>query len=97
MLMAQRPDIIVLDLAVSRVSGYEVLLGLRRACPELPILVIAHDIGRPGYKLGPMVLGATDVLAKNVSQFELMQRVAFALQLAGPPPEPTTSTCTSLR
>ena len=80
-LLGERPDVIVLDLVLPRVSGYEVLAALHQANSSIPILVVASRIERRGDRLGPIVLGATDVLLKPVDRFELLHKIETALRL----------------
>jgi CheY-like chemotaxis protein/KaiC/GvpD/RAD55 family RecA-like ATPase len=80
-LLGERPDLIVLDLVLPRVSGYEVLAALHQANSAIPILVVASRIERRGDRLGPIVLGATDVLLKPVDRFELLHKLEHALRL----------------
>jgi DNA-binding response OmpR family regulator/KaiC/GvpD/RAD55 family RecA-like ATPase len=88
-LLGERPDLIVLDLVLPRVSGYEVLAALHQANAAIPILVVASRIERRGDRLGPIVLGATDVLQKPVDRFELLHKIETALRLArAAPPRP---------
>jgi DNA-binding response OmpR family regulator/KaiC/GvpD/RAD55 family RecA-like ATPase len=83
-LLGERPDLIVLDLVLPRVSGYEVIVALHQANSAIPILVVTSRIERRGDRLGPIVLGATDVLQKPVDRFELLHKIETALRLALP-------------
>jgi len=83
-LLGERPDLIVLDLVLPRVSGYEVIVALHQANSSIPILVVTSRVERRGDRLGPIVLGATDVLQKPVDRFELLHKIETALRLALP-------------
>jgi DNA-binding response OmpR family regulator/KaiC/GvpD/RAD55 family RecA-like ATPase len=83
-LLGERPDLIVLDLVLPRVSGYEVIVALHQANSAIPILVVTSRVERRGDRLGPIVLGATDVLQKPVDRFELLHKIETALRLALP-------------
>jgi len=83
-LLGERPDLIVLDLVLPRVSGYEVIVALHQANAAIPILVVTSRVERRGDRLGPIVLGATDVLQKPVDRFELLHKVETALRLSLP-------------
>ncbi len=87
-LLGERPDLIILDLVLPRVSGYEVIAALHQANAAIPILVVASRIERRGDRLGPIVLGATDVLQKPVDRFELLHKIETALRLAVTPRPP---------
>lgn len=83
-LLGERPDLIVLDLLLPRVSGYEVIATLHRVSTGIPILVVTSRIERRGDVLGPIALGATDVLKKPVGHFELLHKVESSLRLREP-------------
>jgi DNA-binding response OmpR family regulator/KaiC/GvpD/RAD55 family RecA-like ATPase len=83
-LLGERPDLIVLDLVLPRVSGYEVIVALHQANSAIPILVVTSRVERRGDRLGPIVLGATDVLQKPVDRFELLHKIETALRLELP-------------
>jgi CheY-like chemotaxis protein/KaiC/GvpD/RAD55 family RecA-like ATPase len=85
-LLGGKPDCIVLELGMSRITGYEVLATLHRAAQAIPILVLAESTRRASERVGPLVLGAADVLAKPVQAFELLHKVDILLRLEGPPP-----------
>jgi CheY-like chemotaxis protein len=85
-LLGERPDCIVLELGMARISGYEVLAALHRTAQAIPILVLTHSTRRASERVGPLVLGAADVLAKPVAAFELLHKVDLLLRLEGPPP-----------
>ena len=80
-LLTRRPDLVILDLLMPRVSGYELLGAFQKAAPEIPMLVVSHRVSRPGDRLGPLVLGATDILKKPVERFELVHKVELLMRL----------------
>ena len=76
------PDLLVLDLQMPELSGYEVLAQLRSylAPPcNLPVLVVSSDEG-PGSRRRALSLGARDFLAKPVDAGEAVSRVRNLLQ-----------------
>jgi CheY-like chemotaxis protein/archaellum biogenesis ATPase FlaH len=81
MLLSHSPDLVILDLIMPRVTGYELLCALRRAGRDVPVLVASSRVQTAGDRLGPLVLGATDFIAKPVSRLELEHKVAMLLQL----------------
>jgi CheY-like chemotaxis protein len=85
-LLAEKPDLVILEFGLSRVTGLEVLSALHRAAEALPILMLIDRIDRMGQRLGPLALGAADVLAKPLQPFELLHKVEMLLRLEGPPP-----------
>jgi putative two-component system response regulator len=77
-----QPDLIVLDLHMPGMSGYEVLAELRKIAPdsnELPVLVFTADVGNEA-KLHALELGASDFLTKPGDATEIMLRVRSFLQ-----------------
>jgi DNA-binding response OmpR family regulator/KaiC/GvpD/RAD55 family RecA-like ATPase len=84
-LMSQRPDLLILELLMPRVSGYELLSAFQRSDQPVPRLVISGRIKRPGDRLAPLVLGATDILPKPVERLELLHKVDVLLQLQRAP------------
>ena len=75
------PDLVILDLIMPRVSGYELLCALRRANMDVPVLVTSSRLATAGDRLGPLVLGATDFLQKPVNRIELEHKVQTLLRL----------------
>jgi CheY-like chemotaxis protein/archaellum biogenesis ATPase FlaH len=80
-IVAHKPDLVILDLIMPRVSGYELLCALRRAHVDVPVLVASSRVQTAGDRLGPLVLGATDFLPKPVSRLELGHKVETLLRL----------------
>jgi CheY-like chemotaxis protein len=86
-ILERRPDLIVLDLEMPRVSGYELLGALHGISQSIPILALsAGHTHRAGDRMGPLVLGAADVVAKPVDHFDLVHKTDMLLRLEGPPP-----------
>ena len=55
-------------------------LGAESGCGvavSIPRLVISERVTRPGDRIGPLILGATDTLAKPLQRFELMHKATF--------------------
>jgi DNA-binding response OmpR family regulator len=75
----QRPDLIVLDIMLPGVDGYEVCKQVRRHDEKTPILMLtARD--RENDKLLGFELGADDYLTKPFSLKELVARVQALLK-----------------
>jgi len=77
-ILAQEPvDLVVTDLLMPRMSGYELLIHLYERLPSLPIIVISGEMDLERY---PMMeqLGALCILPKPVAA-ESLQRHARAL------------------
>ena len=79
--VSHNPDLVILDLIMPRVSGYELLCALRRAHVDVPVLVASSRVSTAGERLGPLVLGATDFLPKPVNRLELEHKVETLLRL----------------
>ena len=78
--VAQRPDILLLDLKMPEVSGFEILEQIR-AHLELrytPVIILTGE-SDPKSKLKALELGATDLLTKPVDSSELRLRLQNAL------------------
>jgi len=82
-LLTGHPDLVVLELLMPRVTGYELLAATQRAGMRVPRLVVSERIQRPGDRLAPLMLGATDVVPKPVERFELRHKVDTLLRLQG--------------
>ncbi|MGD9332048.1 MAG: EAL domain-containing protein [Desulfobacterales bacterium] len=76
----KRPDLLLLDLMMPEVSGFDILQSLR-ARPQfehLPVLILSSSSDNAD-KLQVLDLGATDLLAKPVDPVELQLRVRNTL------------------
>lgn len=78
---ADQPDILILDLNMPRVSGYEVCRTLRAddRFASLPILVQSAS-ETPEERVEVFRAGATDFVSKPINQPELLARVQMHLQ-----------------
>jgi diguanylate cyclase (GGDEF)-like protein len=79
-LEARRPDLLLLDLMMPQVSGFEVLAAVR-AHPKykfLPVIILTASTD-PENKIKALELGATDFLAKPLDPCELGLRVRNTL------------------
>jgi DNA-binding response OmpR family regulator len=77
-----RPDLVVLDLMLPYMSGFEVLEELRRKYPQLPVLILsarAEEIDKVRGFRG----GADDYVTKPFGVMELMLRVKALLRRSG--------------
>lgn len=72
-----RPDLIILDLHMPGMDGFEVMEQLEADIPEdvyLPILVLTADPA-PEVKRRALLAGAKDFLTKPIDNFEFMLRL----------------------
>jgi diguanylate cyclase (GGDEF)-like protein len=76
----QRPDLLLLDLVMPEVSGFDILKALRMhpKLKHLPVIVLTSSSDKQD-KLAALDLGATDFLAKPVDPSELQLRVRNTL------------------
>ncbi|RMG14030.1 MAG: response regulator [Deltaproteobacteria bacterium] len=79
---AERPDLVLLDLAMPQMDGFEVLEKLKAAESSATIpVVIVTAISDLDAKVRGIELGADDYLTKPFKLFELKARIRAALQL----------------
>jgi len=67
-------DIIVLDLMLPDMEGYEVVRRLRAARVEIPVLILS-GLSRPQAKVKGLSLGADDFITKPFDKAELLARI----------------------
>jgi two-component system, NarL family, response regulator NreC len=66
-----RPDVVILDLTMPKLSGFDALRQIREACPETHILVLTmHD--DPGYGRSLLAAGALGYVTKKSADRELL-------------------------
>ena len=75
-----QPDVVLLDLMMPEVSGFEVLSSIRAVEQHryLPVIVLSGE-SEPAARLHALELGATDFLTKPVDPSELQLRVRNTL------------------
>ena len=79
---ALKPDIVILDLTMPRLSGLEALREIRRDCPDTKILVLTmHD--DPAYGRTVLGAGAMGYVTKKAADRELL--LAIRTVCAGRP------------
>jgi len=79
----QKPDLIILDLMMPGMDGYEVCRRVRTADPKVPILMLTARTSEIDTVVG-LELGANDYIAKPVRLRELVARVKAHLREAPP-------------
>jgi len=80
----ERPDLLILDIMLPRMNGFQVLQTARREGLNMPIIVLSARTGEMD-KVTGLELGAEDYVAKPFSLAELLARVRAALR-RGPRP-----------
>jgi DNA-binding response OmpR family regulator len=82
---AERPDLVITDLAMPRADGYAVIAAVRRV-DATPVLVLSVR-GEEEDKVRALDLGADDYVTKPFSLRELLARVRTQLRRGGAAPE----------
>jgi DNA-binding response OmpR family regulator len=80
------PDLVVLDLMLPAVSGFEVLSEIRRN-GDLPVILLTAR-AEESDRVAGLELGADDYVVKPFSPRELVARVRTVLRRAAPRPAP---------
>jgi len=75
----KKPDLIVLDIMLPRVNGFEVCRTVRKYDTAIPILILSAK-GDEGDKVLGLELGADDYITKPFSIRELTARIKAALR-----------------
>ena len=80
----QRPDLILLDLAMPGMDGFEVLSRLRqdRVTARIPVIILTANYREADMVERGLALGATEYLTKPIQMDELVVRLRSALRLA---------------
>jgi len=79
------PDLVVLDLMLPRMSGYDVLRTVRQERLSMPVLILTAK-GEEVDKVQGFRLGADDYVVKPVGVLELLARVEALLRRVAPAP-----------
>lgn len=77
--MEEKPDLILLDVMMPRLDGYEVCAELRRLANPVPILMLTAK-GQVEDRVSGLDAGADDYLVKPFSTEELLARVRALLR-----------------
>lgn len=76
---SQNPDLIVLDIMMPRMDGYEFTETLRASGCDLPILMVTAK-EKPADKRKGFVIGTDDYMVKPVDEEEMILRIAALLR-----------------
>lgn len=77
-----KPDVVLTDLAMPKVSGMETILRMRAAWPKMGIIALTL-LDTAGYRQAALTAGADDFVAKDTLNTQLLptiQRVVKAKQ-----------------
>jgi len=72
--LAEKPDLVILDLMLPKLNGYEVCKVLKKEIPGLPIIMLTAK-GQEVEIVTGLELGADDYITKPFSVLELMARI----------------------
>jgi DNA-binding response OmpR family regulator len=75
----ERPDLVILDVMLPKMNGFQVLQTMRREGLSMPIIVLSARTGEMD-KVTGLELGAEDYVPKPFSLAELLARVRAALR-----------------
>jgi two-component system, OmpR family, KDP operon response regulator KdpE len=78
-LMAEEPDLVILDLGLPDMQGLELLRQLRGLREDLPIVVLSSR-GEESIKVQALDLGADDYVTKPFGMEELLARMRAAMR-----------------
>lgn len=82
---ARRPDAVVLDVNLPRLSGYELCSRFKEADPSVPVLFLSGERTEWFDRVAGLLLGADDYAVKPFDPDELVARVRSLLRLPAPP------------
>jgi two-component system, OmpR family, KDP operon response regulator KdpE len=88
-LLAQKPDLVILDLGLPDIDGLDLLRRIRNAREGVPVLVLSSRGDEAG-KVAALDLGADDYVTKPFSPEELLARIRVALRRGLSRPEAGT-------
>ena len=75
----ENPDLVVVDVMLPRMDGLAVVREIRRADPELPVLILSAKV-QEGDKVAGLRLGADDYMVKPFGLKELLARIDALLR-----------------
>jgi DNA-binding response OmpR family regulator len=77
--LTEKPDLVVLDLMLPRLGGLDIVREVRKADPDLPILIVSAK-GQEIDKVAGLQLGADDYMVKPFGLKELLARIDALLR-----------------
>ena len=81
----EKPDLMILDIMLPKINGYEICRLIRKEGLEMPIIMLTAKGEESDIVLG-LNLGADDYVTKPFSIKELLARTAAFLRRASRPP-----------
>ena len=83
-LAAERPDLVLLDVMMPQISGWEICRQIR-ACSAVPVIMLTAKSADPDIVAG-LQAGADDYVTKPFSMAQLHARIEAVLRRAAPAP-----------
>jgi len=77
--LSEKPDLVILDLMLPKLNGYEVCKILKKEIPDLPIIMLTAKSQEAEIVTG-LELGADDYITKPFSVLELLARIKAVLR-----------------
>ena len=72
--LSEKPDLVILDIMLPKLNGYEVCKRLKKEIPDLPIIMLTAKSQESEIVTG-LELGADDYITKPFSVLELLARI----------------------
>ncbi len=82
LVLRERPDLIVLDVSLARISGFEVCRSLRACAFDQPVLFLSA-LFDPAERTRGLSFGGTDFIAKPFQVREVIERIRGASRRCG--------------
>lgn len=73
------PDVVVLDVTMPELNGYQTCRELKKLRPELPVIILTGKI-EPADRFWAMECGADEFMAKPVDPASVLQKLATLLK-----------------
>ncbi len=86
------PDLVLLDLTLPDISGFEICRRIRMATGPQPVVIIVTAKNQETDRVAGFEVGADDFVTKPFSVRELMLRIQIRLQARRAPPLPSSAT-----
>jgi len=83
--LSKKPDLILLDIMLPGMNGYEICRRVKKEKPGLPVIIITAR-GSEMDKVSGLDIGADDYITKPFSIPELLARIRAVLRRAAPAP-----------
>jgi len=77
--LAEKPNLVILDIMLPKLNGYEVCKTLKKEIPDLPIIMLTAKSQEAEIVTG-LELGADDYITKPFSVLELLARINALLR-----------------